>query len=290
MKSMTGFGRAAAVLDGKELSVQIASVNRRGIEIVVSLPDAWRELEAPIGERIRTVASRGRITVAIGVAAPPTRAEGLPDDASVGRVLDHLAGLAARRGLPFAPDAQLLWQVVAGLRGTQTLPPAETAGPAVVSTLDQALAGFAAMRASEGAALLRDLTERVAALRQLFAGIAERVALVPGLYRDILLRRLREAKLELDPGDERVLKEIALFADRSDISEEITRARSHLDQLDALLQAEGEIGRKAEFILQELGREVNTSGSKANDLPIAKLVIEAKNELERMREQMANVE
>jgi len=290
MKSMTGFGRAAAVLDGKELSVQIASVNRRGIEIVVSLPDAWRELEAPIGERIRTVASRGRITVAIGVAAPPTRAEGLPDDASVGRVLDHLAGLAARRGLPFAPDAQLLWQVVAGLRGTQTLPPAETAGPAVVSTLDQALAGFAAMRASEGAALLRDLTERVAALRQLFAGIAERAALVPGLYRDILLRRLREAKLELDPGDERVLKEIALFADRSDISEEITRARSHLDQLDALLQAEGEIGRKAEFILQELGREVNTSGSKANDLPIAKLVIEAKNELERMREQMANVE
>jgi len=290
MKSMTGFGRAAAVLDGKELSVQIASVNRRGIEIVVSLPDAWRELEAPIGERIRTVASRGRITVAIGVAAPPTRAEGLPDDASVGRVLDHLAGLAARRGLPFAPDAQLLWQVVAGLRGTQTLPPAETAGPAVQSTLDQALAGFSAMRASEGAALLRDLTERVAALRQLFAGIAERAALVPGLYRDILLRRLREAKLELDPGDERVLKEIALFADRSDISEEITRARSHLDQLDALLQAEGEIGRKAEFILQELGREVNTSGSKANDLPIAKLVIEAKNELERMREQMANVE
>jgi len=290
MKSMTGFGRAAAVLDGKELSVQIASVNRRGIEIVVSLPDAWRELEAPIGERIRTVASRGRITVAIGVAAPPTRAEGLPDDASVGRVLDHLAGLAARRGLPFAPDAQLLWQVVAGLRGTQTLPPAETAGPAVQSTLDQALAGFSAMRASEGAALLRDLTERVAALRRLFSGIAERAALVPGLYRDILLRRLREAKLELDPGDERVLKEIALFADRSDISEEITRARSHLDQLDALLQAEGEIGRKAEFILQELGREVNTSGSKANDLPIAKLVIEAKNELERMREQMANVE
>jgi len=290
MKSMTGFGRAAAVFDGKELSVQIAAVNRRGIEIVVGLPDVWREIEPQITDRVRTVAARGRVTVAVGVTAPPTRAEGLPDDAPVGRVLDHLAALAARRGLPFTPDAQLLWQVVASLRGTQNLPPAEAAAPVVLAVLDQALAGFAAMRGSEGTALLRDLAERVAALRQLFAGIAGRAAQVPGLYRDLLLRRLREAKLEFDLSDERVLKEIALFADRCDISEEITRARSHLDQLDALLHSDGEFGRKAEFLLQELGREVNTTGSKANDLAISKLVIEAKNELERLREQIANVE
>ena len=97
-------------------------------------------------------------------------------------------------------------------------------------------------------------------------------------YRDLLLKRLREAGLDLDLDDERVLKEIALFADRCDISEEITRFRSHLDQFAALLKSEGEIGRKAEFILQEMGREAHTMGSKANDLAISRNVIELKNE------------
>ena len=106
----------------------------------------------------------------------------------------------------------------------------------------------------------------------------------------LYLDRLREAGLELDLDDERVLREIALFADRCDISEELTRLRSHLDQFAHLLRSEGEIGRKAEFILQEVGREVNTIGSKANDLAISRAVIELKNELERIREQMANVE
>jgi len=100
----------------------------------------------------------------------------------------------------------------------------------------------------------------------------------------------REAGLELDLGDERVLKEVALFADRCDITEELTRLRSHLDQFVALLKSGGEIGRKSEFILQEIGREVHTIGSKANDLEISKNVIELKNELERIREQIANVE
>jgi uncharacterized protein (TIGR00255 family) len=105
-----------------------------------------------------------------------------------------------------------------------------------------------------------------------------------------LLQRLRQAGLELDVEDERVLREIALFADRCDVTEELTRLRSHFDQFTALLKSDAEIGRKAEFILQEIGREVNTIGSKANDLTISKAVIELKNELERVREQIANVE
>jgi uncharacterized protein (TIGR00255 family) len=104
------------------------------------------------------------------------------------------------------------------------------------------------------------------------------------------MKRLREAGLELDLGDERVLREIALFADRCDVSEELTRLRSHFDQFTTLLKSGGEIGRKGEFLLQEIGREVNTIGSKANDLTISRAVIELKNELERVREQMANVE
>ncbi|HNC24649.1 MAG TPA: DUF1732 domain-containing protein, partial [Opitutaceae bacterium] len=120
--------------------------------------------------------------------------------------------------------------------------------------------------------------------------ITARAPLVPAAYREQLLQRLRQAELELDLNDERVLKEIALFADRCDITEELTRLKSHFDQFATLLKSSGEIGRKSEFLLQEIGREVNTIGSKANDLTISRAVIELKNELERIREQMANVE
>ncbi|MFH1496508.1 MAG: DUF1732 domain-containing protein, partial [Verrucomicrobiota bacterium] len=120
--------------------------------------------------------------------------------------------------------------------------------------------------------------------------IAERAPKVPANYREQLMKRLRDAGLELDLDDDRVLKEIALFADRCDIAEEITRLRSHLDQFTTLLKSDGEIGRKSEFILQEIGREVHTIGSKANDLELSRHVIELKNELERIKEQIANVE
>jgi uncharacterized protein (TIGR00255 family) len=127
-------------------------------------------------------------------------------------------------------------------------------------------------------------------LQRQMDAVTARAPLVTGQYRELLLKRLREAGLDLELADERVLKEIALFADRCDISEELTRLRSHLDQLAQLLRSGGEIGRKAEFILQEISRESHTIGSKANDLAIAKAVIEFKNELERVREQIANIE
>jgi len=160
----------------------------------------------------------------------------------------------------------------------------------VLETLDAALRAFAAMRAKEGEALLVDFLARTETLRRHAEAISVRASQVAPAYREQLLKRLREAGLELKLDDERVLKEIALFADRCDISEEITRFRSHLDQFVTLLKSNGEIGRKADFILQEIGREVNTTGAKANDLAIAKHVIELKNELERIREQIANVE
>jgi uncharacterized protein (TIGR00255 family) len=146
------------------------------------------------------------------------------------------------------------------------------------------------MRAKEGEALLVDFIKRAEQLHRLVEAIAVRAPQVPANYRGQLTKRLRDAGLELDLNDERVLREIALFADRCDVSEEITRLRSHFEQFSALLKSDAEIGRKADFILQEIGREVNTIGSKANDLAIARAVIELKNELERVREQMANVE
>ncbi|MGY8717705.1 MAG: endoribonuclease YicC domain-containing protein, partial [Verrucomicrobiia bacterium] len=122
------------------------------------------------------------------------------------------------------------------------------------------------------------------------AAVAKRSPQVVTDYRENLIKRLRDADLELDVEDDRVLKEVCLFADRCDITEEITRLDSHLDQFEGHLKGDGEIGRKAEFILQEIGREIHTIGSKANDLQLSKHVIELKNELERIREQIANVE
>ena len=290
MRSMTGYGRASAALSGGTLTVQVSSVNRKSLDLSVKLPEEWESLEAEIGERVRRVAARGKVHVDVEFSAGRGREEAGWSDESVGAVLDRIAALADARHIPFEPTAELLWQVASSQRTQASVPAAETVRREVSGCLDEALGSFAAMRSKEGEALLADFTARVALCRGSIDLVARRAPAVAPAYRALLLKRLRDAGLELDVGDERVLREIALFADRCDVSEEITRFRSHLDQLSALLGTGEEIGRKADFILQELGREANTIGSKANDLEIAKSVIELKNELERIREQMANVE
>lgn len=290
MKSMTGFGRASAHLGAAVVAVQISSVNRKGLDLTVRLPEAWAELEVGVGERVRRAAARGKVHVEIAVSRTSGGRDVTWDDAQAAATLERLAMLAEQQGVRFAPDAALLWQIVSAQRsGGETLL-SEEEEAAVLETVEEALRGFSAMRAREGEALLIDFLTRTDGLKRHVAAIAERAPHVAPTYRDVLHKRLRDAGLELDVNDERVLREIALFADRSDISEELTRLRSHLHQFEVLLRSEGEIGRKAEFILQELGREVHTIGSKANDLAISREVIELKNELERVREQIANVE
>jgi uncharacterized protein (TIGR00255 family) len=290
MRSMTGYGRASAPFAGGTLTVQVSSVNRRSLDLSVRLPPDWDALEAEIGEAVRKVAARGKVNVGVEFSAGSGRDEISWNDASVGAVLDRLAALADARQIHFEPSAELLWQIASSQRASAEKPSADGARPEVLAALGDALRGFAEMRTMEGQALLSDFNERIAACRAHVDAVAARAPLVVPAYRAQLLKRLREAGLELNIEDERVLREIALFADRCDITEEITRFRSHVEQLAALLKSEDEIGRKADFILQEMWREANTIGSKANDLAIAKSVIELKNELERIREQMANVE
>jgi len=290
MRSMTGYGRASGAFAGGTLTVQVSSVNRRTLDLSIKLPEEWEALEPAIGERVRRAASRGKVHVDVEYTAAAGREEAGWSDVGVGEALDRLAALADSRRIPFEPDAQLLWQVANSQRSGTTRPTAEAVEPELLKVIDEAIKGFAAMRAREGAALLSDFTARIAVLRGHLEAVASRAPAVAPAYRAVLLKRLRDAGLELNVEDERVLREIALFADRCDVSEEVTRFRSHLEQFEGLLKSEEEIGRKADFILQEMGREANTIGSKANDLAIAKAVIELKNELERVREQMANVE
>lgn len=290
MKSMTGYGRATAALGSFTLTVQVSSVNRKTLDLALKLPAGWDALEAPINELVRKVAHRGRISINVELTGVGRGSELAWDEAAVGNALDRLAQLARARGLAFAPTPELIWSVVNSQRQSAEMPDPLESAPVVTAAVGEALRAFAAMRAREGEALLIDFLPRLETLRRQIEVITGRAPLVPAAYREQLLQRLRQADLELDVADERVLREVALFADRCDVTEELTRLRSHLEQFAALLRTEQEIGRKAEFILQEIGREVNTIGSKANDLAIARAVIELKNELERIREQMANVE
>ena len=290
MKSMTGYGRATGVLVGDTLTVQVSSVNRKTLDLTLKLPQPWDSLEPAVGELVRRHASRGKVHVQVELTGAAGVPEEVWDEDAAANVLDRLSGFAARQGVPFTPTPELLWEIARAQRKSDDFPTADAAQSILLSTLDIAMRSFSAMRAKEGEALLVDFLGRLEILRRNVDAVAVRAPLVPIAYRDQLLQRLRTAELEFNLDDERVLKEIALFADRCDVTEELTRLRSHLEQFSSLLKSEGEIGRKSEFILQEIGREVNTIGSKANDLLISRCVIELKNELERIREQIANVE
>lgn len=290
MKSMTGYGRATVALGNDTLTVQVSSVNRKTLDLAIRLPDKWESLEASVGEQVRRVALRGRISVVAELTGAPGAGGATWDEAEVTATLARLTALAAAQGLTFEPTPELLWSVASSQRKGTIFPSAEAGAAALTEAVGEALKAFVAMRTQEGGALLADFLARLATLQGHVAAVVARAPSVTAGYREQLMQRLRQAGLELNIEDERVLKEVALFADRCDVTEELTRLRSHFDQFEKLLKSDGEIGRKAEFILQEIGREVNTIGSKANDLTISRAVIELKNELERIREQIANVE
>jgi len=289
MRSMTGIGRGSAAAEGWEIGVQVSSVNRKSLEVALSAPREWQGFEPEITAAVREKASRGRVQVTLDVRGPASA--GLAwDDAAVNGVLDRLAVLAAKRGVPFHVTPELLLGVAQASRAERTTLEPDKALALIRGALEPALAEFAASREREGAALAKDFAQRAAALVAMVERIAMRTAGATQNYRENLLARLRQAGLELDLNDERVLKEIALFADRIDISEELTRLRSHLEHFGQLTAGSEPVGRKLEFLLQEIGREIHTIGSKANDIEAARLVIECKNELERIREQAQNVE
>ena len=290
MKSMTGYGRATAGLGANTLTIQVSSVNRKTLDLTVKIPEPWATLEPAITELGRRHAARGKVHVQIELTGAVGSRQEFWDEEAAAETLDRLAAFAAKQGVEFSPTPELLWDIARSQRKVDDFPSVETAQGVVMATLETAMRAFVAMRAKEGEALLVDFIGRLELLRRQVDVVAGRAPLVPSVYRDQLLIRLRTAELELKADDERVLKELALFADRCDVTEELTRLRIHFEQFTALLKTDGEIGRKSEFILQEIGREVNTIGSKANDLTISRAVIELKNELERIREQIANVE
>ena len=286
---MTGFGRAEINLPGARLSVEIATVNQKNLQVSVFGPEAWPALESAASGWIRTRLQRGKVTARVTQAATSSTQRQW-DHEAVAANLEELSKLATRCGVTLSADGELLLRLAENSRRPSVVLPDFVEVEALVRTaFEEALGKLVTMRQAEGAALAKDLNARLAKMSVMVVGMEEAEKAAPTRHRDAMLKRLKDAGLSLDVSDERVLKELTLFADRADITEEVVRLKSHIAQFSAeLLQPNS--GRKLDFLIQELLREVNTIGSKASEIATTKLVLEAKTEIERIREQVQNLE
>ncbi len=291
MRSMTGFGRGSATAGTWQATVEISSVNRKQAEIVVQTPRELNELESRIRKATLNVVSRGRAQVTVNLEQTTETETEVQVDATMAkafRAAIEKINEATGQSLELSASDYLRQPGMVSL-GSNDIDP-EAAWQAIEPALDLALKALADMRQSEGDHLKEDFDARLTTLKSYAASIEKQAPERPIRQKELLLKRLKDADLDLDPSDERVVKELAIFADRCDISEEITRLHSHFTKFNDYLESGEPIGRSLDFLCQELFREFNTIGSKANDAEIAQTIVEAKTELEKIREQVQNAE
>jgi uncharacterized protein (TIGR00255 family) len=287
---MTGFGAAAAQADGVRMTVELSSVNRKQLDVVFRLPPQIAAHESRVQKIIQEHISRGRISGNVQMDAVNGEARIQVDEKKAAETVKQLRRTAQKLNLTDDLSASVLLQVP-GLLKTQMpeLSPDET-----FQTLEKALNGalkkLNAMRMQEGKALEADFLARLKQLETMLEQIKLRAPQTASNVRKKLLQSLENAGLKNVAQDERVIKEIALFGEKADIAEEITRLESHIAQFRKILRGKEPAGRPLDFLAQEFFREINTIGSKANDLKITEQVVAFKTELERIREQIQNVE
>jgi len=291
LKSMTGFGEGTASATGIRVSVEVSSVNRKQLDVNISLPRNLITLDAQIQSLVRREFSRGRISGIVRVEAADGSTGNVKVDAKLAQ--QYVEGIrAVAKKLKLADD--LGAETITRLPGLVSIEQENIDADHVAAVLSQAatkaLRGLSRMRAAEGKALEKDLRERLGLLEGMMKEIQRLSHTVVAGYREKLFQRLEEAGLTDLASDERMVREIALFADRCDITEELTRLKSHLAQTRKLLRSVEPVGRTLDFLCQELFREINTIGSKANEVEITRQVVGFKTELERIREQVQNVE
>lgn len=290
---MTGYGWGEHAADGFKVTVELSSVNRKQGEISVTLARELEVLEAQIRDELNRRVARGRLTARISLHL----AEGKDTArAHINKELAHayareLNRLAKELNLAGPVTLDLLMRAPGVLQNNEDLPDAEHFWPDVRRAVVQALDMLVKMREREGAHLQKDLSSRIGLMRKSVARVQKQAPLVQKRYREQLIERIKTAGLDdLALEEDRLLKEVVYFADRSDISEELTRMQSHFQQYDDCLQSKEPVGRMLDFLAQEMNREINTIGSKANDSLIAREVVILKTELEKFREQAQNVE
>ena len=293
-KSMTGYGEAVSSRGGSSIRIECRSVNHRYLDISVRLPGRYAAYESLIRSLSQEQLGRGRVEIRL--ADEPGEAAGYKvalDEALAGAYLDALRRLEALTGESLADKTGY----IAGRAGVLTAGD-EDADEGLLAELIQEALGRALdelnkARVAEGERLADDLSGKTEELRGFVASMARRAPVIPELYREKLIQRAEELFEEKRPewySDQRLFAETALFADRSSIDEEITRLGAHLDALSQALESDLPVGRQLDFLIQEIFREINTIGSKANDLELTQAVVASKTLLEKIREQVQNIE
>jgi len=291
IKSMTGYGRAETVQEGRNIIVEAKSVNHRFLEILLRTPSALFPLEMEFKKKISERFKRGRIEVSI-------RLEGGNADVSPVNLNMEIArnyfDVLTRLKAEFDLQSPITLKTLAGFRDIFS-PPAETQlSPdflnQVEKTFLESLTKLGNMRQDEGLALFQDMDMRLKAINEILEAIKLRAPQVVVEYQQRLSERIKELTAGYELEESRLVQEVAIMAERSDITEEIVRMHSHISQFEEFLLSEGTEGRKIDFLLQEMNREINTIGSKVSDVEITRRVIEVKSELGKLREQAQNIE
>jgi len=289
--SMTGYGKGQAEVDGIALSVEIKTVNHRYGDVTVKSPRFLFPYENDIKKRVGEVLKRGKIDVFVSQDASSGKgmvpALNRPLAAAYVEIFEEMRGV-------FGLSGEIPMSLLAAQKDVITIREGELDESALLSclyqALGQALEAVRQMRCTEGEATLRDMQARFDLLEEMLVGVESRAPQITSEWQDKLQTRLAKLQKDFDYDPQRVAQEIAIFADRCDISEEITRFKSHLVQFRGLFAQAESVGRQMDFLVQELNREVNTMGSKSNDADLTRVVVSMKAELEKIREQVQNIE
>lgn len=288
--SMTGFGEGRAASETISVSAEVRSINNRHLKISYRSNEGYHSLESQVEQLVRGKARRGTVQVNVRVDRVSADTDYRINNDVLLAYQEQLTQLAGVHAQPTI-DKLLTLPGVISMPNAPAADPEHDA-PVVLQAIGEALDALNDMRRQEGEALAADLRAQAATVAAELEGIYERSPLVADAYRERLQERvgksIEKLGVTLEPAD--LVREVALFIDRSDISEEVVRLKSHLEQFETTITAADQVGRKLEFIAQEMGREVNTIGSKANDSEISARVVEMKAALERIREQVQNVE
>ena len=288
---MTGYGRGESSRNGAKFTVEISTVNRKQAELSLYIPRELDALDNRARDEINAQIPRGRIAARVTFSASANGRTKVKADAELAK---HYAReyrkLAREMKLKDDLSIDIILRAPGVLQQTEEVLDVGKLWPTLRKALRSALVDLLAMRAREGANLKKDLMKRVGLMQKSVTAISKRAPKTAKRHRNQLCERLRAAGLEVDVDEERVIKEMAIYADRIDITEELTRLESHFGQFDDYVKATVPIGRTLDFLSQEMSREINTIGSKANDAQISRWVVTLKSELEKFREQVQNVE
>jgi len=288
---MTGYGRSEVRQAQLALTVEARSVNHRYLDVSLRYPRLYAPLEARMKQRVSAHFTRGRIDITLAPQESPEGRQALSlDHVLAQQYYEALQHLQESLHLPGVIDVSLIASLRDVFKVEEPSEDLESAWDIIAQGLDVALQALKSMRLQEGEALGRDFHLRLQAMAQQIQTIRQRVPQVVVEYRQRLEQRVKELFDQFESDPTRLAQEAILFAERADITEELTRLEAHLQACTRLLSSAEAVGRKIEFLVQEMHREVNTIGSKSNDVAIAHSVVELKSELERMREQIQNIE